>query len=99
MTSFFSTTVSLTTSPGDEPRRDRLRDRDRCDLGEGDWTERPSQSRPDRGASASCIVSILSVFSVVSITTSPPWTLGARMLGAEAGTTMVGGASIKRVVV
>lgn len=93
MTSFFSTMVSLNTSPGDDPRRDRLRDLDRCDLGDGDRTESPSQSRTDRGASDRGTVSIFSIFSFFSIKTSP-CTLGARMLGD-----VVGGASIKRVVI
>ena len=109
MTSFFSTKVSLYTSPGDDPRRDRLRECDRRDLGEGERTDRPSHSRTDRGASDIGTVSILSVLSVFSYTVSPPWTLGLRTLGlrtlgfrtlgAEAPTTTVGVASIKRVVV
>lgn len=91
--------VSLNTSPGDDPRRDRLRDRDRCDLGDGDRTESPSQSRTDRGASESGTVSIFSIFSFFSIKTSPPCTLGARILGDGVGITTCGGASIKRVVI
>lgn len=94
ITSFFSKTVSLMT-PGDESRLDRLREWDRCDLGDGERTDRPSQSRTDRGASASGTVLNCSIFSVFSMTTSP------RILGARdlVEVVSVGGASIRRVVV
>ena len=56
MISSFFIMVSLNTS-GDEPRRDRLRECDRWDLGDGDRAERPSQLRTERGASESGTVS------------------------------------------
>lgn len=91
----FSIIVSLTTSTGEEPRRDLLRDRERCLLGEGPRTDKPSQFWTDLGASANGTVLISSNFSVVLISSkTPPCTLGALMEGAIDA----GGASRRRVV-